>query len=70
MSKERSVEEKMTVRPGNFIMRLARQTMPTMSKPHDPPPPVFGTWGRFYALVIANTLLVYLLLVVFSTYAR
>lgn len=29
-------------------------------------PPVFGTWGRFYAVVIANTLVVYLLLFLFS----
>ena len=33
-------------------------------------PPVFGTWGRFYAVVIANTLFVYLLLLLFSAYAR
>ena len=44
-----------------------------MSKERDEPespPPVFGTWGRFYAVVIANTLFVYLLLILFSAYAR
>jgi len=41
-----------------------------MSKEPDTPPPVFGTWGRFYAVVIANTLLTYLLLILFSAYAR
>jgi hypothetical protein len=37
---------------------------------HDPPPPVFGTWSRFYAVVVANTVLVYLLLILFSRFAR
>jgi len=41
-----------------------------MSKEPDSPPPVFGTWPRFYAVVIANTLLTYLLLILFSAYAR
>ncbi len=41
-----------------------------MSKEPDTPPPVLGTWGRFYAVVIANTLLAYLLLILFSAYAR
>jgi len=41
-----------------------------MSKETDTKPPVFGTWGRFYAVVIANTLLTYLLLILFSIYAR
>jgi hypothetical protein len=36
----------------------------------DPPPPVLGTWGRFYAVVVANTLFVYLLLVLFSRFAH
>ncbi len=35
----------------------------------DESPPVLGTWGRFYAVVIANTILVYLLLLLFSYYA-
>jgi hypothetical protein len=35
----------------------------------DEPPPVLGSWGRVYALVIANTLLVFLLLYLFSRYA-
>jgi len=34
------------------------------------PPPVFGTWGRFYAVVVADTLFTYLLLILFSAYAR
>jgi hypothetical protein len=37
---------------------------------YDPPPPVFGTWGRFYAVVVANTVFVYLLLSLFSRFAR
>ena len=41
-----------------------------MDKEPDLPPPIFGTWGRFYAVVIANTLVTYLLLVLFSAYAR
>lgn len=41
-----------------------------MSKEPETPPPVFGTWGRFYAVVVANTLLTYLLLVLFSRFAR
>jgi hypothetical protein len=34
------------------------------------PPPLFGTWGRFYAFVVANTLLVFALLVLFSVATR
>ena len=41
-----------------------------MDKEPDLPPPIFETWGRFYAVVIANTLVIYLLLVLFSAYAR
>ncbi len=41
-----------------------------MDKEPDLPPPIFKTWGRFYAIVIANTLVTYLLLVLFSAYAR
>jgi hypothetical protein len=33
------------------------------------PPPVFGTWKRFYIVVIVNTLVVYLLLLFFSYFA-
>lgn len=42
------------------------------ARPKEPelPPPVFRTWRRFYAVVVANTLLVYLLLVLFSAYSR
>ncbi len=36
----------------------------------DAPPPIFGTWSRFYAIVVANTLIVYLLLVLFSAVTR
>lgn len=39
-------------------------------KHDDDPPPIFGTWPRFYAVVIANTLLVYGLLLLFSAFAR
>lgn len=34
------------------------------------PPPIFETWGRFYTVVLANTLFVYVLLLLFSAYAR
>jgi len=34
------------------------------------PPPVFRTWGRFYAFVVANTLFVFALLLLFSLYTR
>ena len=36
----------------------------------DGAPPVFSTWRRFYTVVIVNTLLVYVLLVLFSFFAR
>jgi hypothetical protein len=36
----------------------------------DPPPPIFGTWPRFYAIVVANTLLLYGLLLLFEALAR
>jgi hypothetical protein len=39
------------------------------SKP-DAPPPIFGTWVRFYVVVVANTLFVYLLLFLFSRISR
>ena len=53
----------------------AATIMPPMSDPElegeaDSRPPIFGTWRNFYAIVIANTLFVYLLLVLFSRYAR
>jgi hypothetical protein len=41
-----------------------------MGQEIDSPPPILGTWRRFYAVVIANTLLVYLLLLLFSRLAR
>ena len=44
-----------------------------LSRPKADPdelPPVLGTWGRFYAVVIANTLLVYRLLFLFSYFTR
>ena len=40
--------------------------LPKSKADPDELPPVFGTWGRFYAVVIANTLVVYLLLFLFS----
>jgi hypothetical protein len=36
----------------------------------DAPPPLFGSWPRFYVIVVANTLLVYVLLLLFSAFAR
>jgi hypothetical protein len=36
----------------------------------DPPPPIFGTWSRFYAVVVVNTLVVYGLLLLFEALAR
>lgn len=33
------------------------------------PPPIFGSWGRFYLVVVLNTGFVYLLLILFSQYA-
>jgi hypothetical protein len=33
------------------------------------PPPIFGSWTRFYVVVIVNTAVVYLLLYLFSLYA-
>lgn len=41
-----------------------------MKEGADPPPPIFGTWPRFYTVVVLNTLLVYVLLLVFSAFAR
>jgi hypothetical protein len=41
-----------------------------MKENEDPPPPIFGTWPRFYAVVVVNTLLVYALLSLFSALAR
>ena len=46
------------------------ENVPITKAEPDEPPPVFGTWGRFYAVVIANTLVVYLLLFLFSHYFR
>ncbi len=37
--------------------------------PSEEPPPVLGTWRRFYTVVIVNTVLVYFLLYLFSRYA-
>ena len=41
-----------------------------MKEIEDPPPPIFGTWSRFYTVVVFNTLLVYGLLLLFSAFAR
>ncbi len=43
--------------------------LPKSKAEPDERPPLFGTWGRFYAVVIANTLVVYLLLFLFSFFA-
>ena len=45
-------------------------TMQPMSQEPDSPPPILGTWRRFYAVVVLNTILVYALLVLFSRFAR
>lgn len=49
---------------------LEREPAPESQGEEDAPPPVFGTWPRFYAVVVLNTLLTYLLLVLFSAFAR
>jgi len=36
----------------------------------DAPPPILGSWRRFYFVVVLNTLLVYALLLLFSRFAR
>ncbi len=41
-----------------------------MKESEDQPPPILGTWPRFYAVVVVNTLLVYGLLLLFSAFAR
>ncbi|HEY7816996.1 MAG TPA: hypothetical protein VIG29_02175 [Vicinamibacteria bacterium] len=41
-----------------------------MTSDPEPPPPLFGSWPRFYAAVLLNTLLVYGLLLLFSAFAR
>lgn len=33
-------------------------------------PPLFGSWNRLYGAVVLNTLLIYLLLFLFSRYTR
>jgi hypothetical protein len=43
---------------------------PDGEKTKDPPPPIFGTWSRFYTVVVVNTLLVYGLLLLFEALAR
>lgn len=50
-------------------MTTSSNPLPESKASSDEPPPVFGTWWRFYAVVIANTVLVYLLLYLFSHYA-
>ena len=41
-----------------------------MGEETDAPPPILGNWGRFYFVVVVNTLLVYALLLLFSVFAR
>jgi hypothetical protein len=65
---------------GDVKEAMAKKTraaaiMPPMSDLERAPeaesrPPIFGTWRGFYIVVVANTLLVYLLLLLFSRYAR
>jgi hypothetical protein len=42
------------------------ENLPGPKADPDEPPPVLGTWGRLYVAVIVNTLVVYLLLFLFS----
>lgn len=49
-------------------MRAGPETY--VQKEPDSPPPILGTWGRVYFAVVANTLFVYVLLMLFSAYAR
>ena len=49
---------------------MSRPTHPIPAKADpDEPPPIAGTWRRLYAIVIANTVIVYLILYLFSRYA-
>ena len=50
---------------------MAENVKSQLSGKADPeaPPPVFGTWKRFYIVVIINTLVTYLLLLLFSNFA-
>jgi hypothetical protein len=41
-----------------------------MKEGAESPPPILGTWRRFYFVVVVNTLLVYALLLLFSVFAR
>ncbi len=50
-------------------MATSSNPLPRSNAPPDEPPPVLGTWRRYYAVVIANTVLAYLLLYLFSHYA-
>ena len=42
------------------------ENLPKAMADPDEPPPVLGSWGRLYVAVIVNTLVVYLLLFLFS----
>jgi hypothetical protein len=41
-----------------------------MTREPESPPPILGTWKRVYVVIVANTLVTYLLLILFSAYAR
>ena len=41
-----------------------------MGEQPDSPQPILGNWGRFYLVVVVNTILVYGLLLLFSAFAR
>lgn len=50
---------------GNAMVEDADTPLREKADP-DAPPPVFGTWKRFYTIVIINTLVTYLFLLLFS----
>jgi hypothetical protein len=54
---------------GWTVMAEAIDSKPGGEADSEESPPIFGSWTRFYVVVIINTVLVYLLLYLFSLYA-
>lgn len=50
-------------------MAEAINSKPVAESETEEPPPIFGSWKRFYVVVIINTVFIYLLLFLFSLYA-
>ena len=50
-------------------MQANSGSQPKSLRDTEEPPPVLGTWRRVYAVVIVNTILVYLALLFFSAFA-